>query len=98
MPWREGIKKLRRCSMKRSMASFVLAAVISSLLIGCVAPKTKVYTEPGQTIEIKVGQRFIIALDENPTTGYTWQEEFDDSFLELVENKGEGFYKICGKL
>ena len=22
-----------------------------------------------------------LALDENPTTGYTWQEEFDDSFL-----------------
>jgi len=84
--------------MKRLMASFVLAAVISSLLIGCVAPKTKVYTEPGHTIKVKVGQRFIVALDENPTTGYTWQEEFDDSFLELVENKGEGFYKICGKL
>jgi predicted secreted protein len=29
------------------------------------------------------------AYDENPTTGYGWQEEFDDSFLELVEDKYE---------
>ena len=75
--------------MKRLMAIFVLTAVISSLLIGCVPPETKVYSEPSQTIKVKVEQEFIIALDENPTTGYTWQEEFDDGFLELVEDKYE---------
>jgi inhibitor of cysteine peptidase len=75
--------------MKRLMAIFVLAAVISSLLIGCVTPGTKVYNEPSETIKVKVGQGFIIALEENPTTGYSWQEEFDASFLELLENKYE---------
>ena len=40
-------------------------------------------------ISVNVGQEFVIALDENPSTGYTWQEEFDDSFLELVADKYE---------
>lgn len=70
--------------MKRLMTLFILTAVVSSLLVGC---GPKVYSDPAQTIEVKVGQEFIIALEENPTTGYTWQEEFDDSFLELVEDK-----------
>jgi len=39
-----------------------------------------VYSDPAQTIEVKAGQGFVMALDENPTVGYTWQEEFDDSF------------------
>jgi len=74
--------------MKRLTAIFVLAAVISSLLIGCV-PWAKVCTDPAETIEIKVGESFIIALDSNPTTGYTWHEDFDKSFLELVDHKYE---------
>lgn len=75
--------------MKRLMAIFVLAAVISSLLIGggCVGPK--IYSDPSQTISVNVGQEFIIALDSNPTTGYIWHEGFDKSLLELVGHKYE---------
>ena len=51
------------------------------------------YLEPNVVgellISVNVGQEFVIALDENPSTGYTWQEEFDDSFLELVADKYE---------
>ncbi len=43
-----------------------------------------VYNDPGQTISVKVGQKFAIALEENPSTGYRWQQKFDNSFLELV--------------
>ena len=75
--------------MKRLATAFVLAAVISTLLGGCAPAETKVYSDPAQTIEVKVDQSFIIALDENPTTGYRLQEEFDDSFLKLVEGKFE---------
>ena len=75
--------------MKRLMAVFVLAAVISSLLTACGAVEPKVYDDPSQKISVNVGQEFIVELDENPTTGYRWQEEFDNSFLELVEHKYE---------
>jgi len=51
----------------------------------------KVYGDPAQTIEVKVGQEFIIALDENPTTGYAWQEEFDDSFLIVKHTLTESY-------
>ena len=51
------------------------------------------YLEPNVVgellISVNVGQEFVIALDENPSTGYSWQEEFDDSFLELVADKYE---------
>ena len=51
------------------------------------------YLEPNVVgellISVNAGQEFVIALDENPSTGYSWQEEFDDSFLELVADKYE---------
>lgn len=30
------------------------------------------YTDPGNPIDVAVGQEFVIALDSNPTTGYRW--------------------------
>jgi inhibitor of cysteine peptidase len=74
--------------MKRLIGIFVLAAIVGSLLVAC-APVAEVYTDPAETIEVKVGERFIIALDSNPTTGYTWHEDFDKSFLELVGHEYE---------
>ncbi len=38
-----------------------------------------------ETIEVETGERFAISLQSNPTTGYSWQPEFDSEFLELVE-------------
>ena len=40
----------------------------------------KVYVVPGRVMKVKVGQESIIALEANPTTGYIWEEEFDDWF------------------
>ena len=34
--------------------------------------------------EVIVDGTFIISLESNPTTGYSWQAEFDAEFLELV--------------
>ena len=34
--------------------------------------------------EAKVGETFTISLESNPTTGYSWQAEFDAESLELV--------------
>jgi inhibitor of cysteine peptidase len=63
----------------------ILMAVLGICLVaGCVG-EIKTYTDPGQTIDIGVNQEFVIALGSNPTTGYSWQESYDNTILELVE-------------
>lgn len=37
----------------------------------------KVYSDAKQTIEVNIGEGFVIALKSNPTTGYSWQVQFD---------------------
>ena len=67
----------------------VLAAVIATcVLAGCVG-EIKTYTNSGQTIDIGVNQEFVIAFGSNPTTGYGWQESYDQNMLELVEKTYE---------
>jgi inhibitor of cysteine peptidase len=51
--------------------------------------EVKTYTDSGQTINIGVNQEFVIALGSNPTTGYGWQESYDEAMLELVEKTYE---------
>jgi inhibitor of cysteine peptidase len=63
-------------------AALLAALLIICLLAGCVEVKT--YSDSGQTIDIGAGQQFVIALGSNPTTGYGWQESYDETMLELV--------------
>jgi inhibitor of cysteine peptidase len=65
-----------------------VAIVATCVLAGC-ASGVKTYTDPGQAISIGVNQEFVIALDSNPTTGYSWQESHDEAILELVEKTYE---------
>ncbi len=37
-----------------------------------------------QTVNTRVGETFTISLKSNPTTGFSWQPEFDSEFLKLV--------------
>lgn len=48
-----------------------------------VEPGTKVITE---SIEKTVGESFTITLDSNATTGYSWEADYDESYLELVSS------------
>ena len=36
-------------------------------------------------IKVNSGQEFAISLKANPTTGYNWEAEFDESILKLKE-------------
>jgi inhibitor of cysteine peptidase len=51
--------------------------------------QTPVYTETGRTIETEVGAEFTIALDSNPTTGYSWDfaGQFDGEVIELADTR-----------
>jgi inhibitor of cysteine peptidase len=66
----------------------VMAVVAACLIAGCVG-EVETYDDAGQTINIGVGQEFIIALGSNQTTGYSWQESYDENMLELVAKKYE---------
>jgi inhibitor of cysteine peptidase len=63
----------------------ILLAVIATCLVASCVRQVETYTDPGQTIDIGVNQQFIIALGSNPTTGYSWQESYDETMLELVK-------------
>jgi len=66
-----------------------LASILMVCLIaGCVG-EVKTYTDPGRAISTGVNQEFVIALGSNPTTGYMWQESYDEDMLKLLESKYE---------
>ena len=56
-----------------------------SLIAGCAGITT--YTNPSQTINATVNGEFAIALDSNPTTGYSWNASYDASLLSLEKEK-----------
>ena len=70
--------------MKKFLIPAVVAIVATCTLAGCMG-EIKTYTDSGQTIDISVNKEFVIALGSNPTTGYMWQESFNETMLELVE-------------
>jgi inhibitor of cysteine peptidase len=41
----------------------------------------------GETIAVSPGERFVIALEENPTTGYSWNATFSSGLIDT----GEGY-------
>ena len=56
-----------------------------SLIAGCAGITT--YTNPSQTINTTVNGEFAIALDSNPTTGYSWNASYDTSMLSLEKEE-----------
>lgn len=47
-------------------------------------------------IQTKVGKGFEIALDANPTTGYSWEVSFDEGLLQLVGQRYERTSDLIG--
>jgi len=57
-----------------------------------VLPIVKQYGENDTSIIVSAGGQFEIKLEDNPSTGYTWQDIiFDKSMLELVSEESEAF-------
>jgi len=64
--------------------SLTLALAVS-FIAGCAGIAT--YTDPSQTINATVNGEFAIALDSNPTTGYSWNVSYDASLLSLEKEE-----------
>lgn len=73
--------------MNKLITVVLLSALASSLATGCADAQAKRYTDPSQAIEICVGERFVITVDANPSTGYRWETDFDSKFVKLVESE-----------
>lgn len=75
--------------MKKLALLAMAVTVLGGLLLGCAKTgraTIPTFSDPAQPITVKAGQQFVIYLPYNPDTGFTWQEEYDKSKLELVES------------
>ncbi len=70
--------------MPRALLFALMIALFILPATGCGNGEVKTYTDPGKVIEVGVNQEFVIALESNPTTGYTWEENSDGTMLNLV--------------
>jgi inhibitor of cysteine peptidase len=65
-----------------------IATVFAFLLLtaGCRSGQTKLTSsDNGRTFVVRVGDRIIVALAGNPSTGYTWEtKNLDSAMLEQV--------------
>ena len=77
--------------MKKIFITVVTLILSISLLAGCGGSTIKAYSDPEETIDSSMNKEFIvlIALESNPTTGYSWEAEYDAAILELVEDTFE---------
>ena len=62
-----------------------------SLITGCGGSTVKAYSDPEETIDSSMDREFIvlIALESNPSTGYSWEAKYDSAMLELIEETFE---------
>ena len=76
--------------MRKTIIVTLVVVAATCLAAGCAA-KVKAYSDPGETIGIGANKEFIIliALESNPTTGYSWEANYDETMLALVEETYE---------
>ncbi len=76
--------------MKKLLILVTVAVIATCLVTGC-GTKVLAYSDPEETIDISPDREFIIliALESNPTTGYSWEASYDETMLELVEETYE---------
>jgi inhibitor of cysteine peptidase len=48
---------------------------------------SKIYDTPKVPIKVRVGESFAISLESNPTTGFTWNAEYDSSVIEESKSR-----------
>ncbi len=67
--------------MRQKILGIGILIIISIVLIAWFG-----FMSPGDTIKTKKGDTFSISLESNPTTGYSWQPQFDSNYVQLVNS------------
>jgi inhibitor of cysteine peptidase len=63
----------------------IVAGLLACVVLVAASAQRPRLTPPGSTIETAGGKTFQIAIESNPTTGYSWSASFDKASLELVK-------------
>ncbi|MFZ5449865.1 MAG: protease inhibitor I42 family protein [Thermodesulfobacteriota bacterium] len=71
---------------KACLSGFHSLLIILGIVIAAAAGVTK--------MNVSLGKEFNISLEANPTTGYTWEANYDAHFLKL---KGKRFEPLAPK-
>jgi inhibitor of cysteine peptidase len=69
--------------MKKLVQLTGMLLVICIVLTGC--SNGKVYGKDDTDITVDAGKTFTIKLEENPTTGYTWEYEISDENVVALD-------------
>jgi len=77
--------------MKKIFLMVITLILSFSLITGCGGGTVKAYSDPEETIDSSKNNEFIIliALESNPTTGYSWEADYDVTVLQLTEETFE---------
>lgn len=78
--------------MKKKMMIIVTLFVLTLSLTACSSNAVKIGADAnGQTIELAAGQKLVLSLESNPTTGFDWEvSEIDEA---VIKQSGESEYK-----
>ncbi len=71
---------------KTMLAGLLLVALALPLVSSC-APSAIVFAGSDKEASTNTGQEFMVALESNPTTGYSWTETHDSTFLVLYSDE-----------
>jgi|GEM_PF-351905 len=83
--------------MKKILVFGMIGLFILGLMAGCSGDyAVPTYIDNAAGIQTNVGREFIIALDANPTTGYNWNEVYDENLLKLVSKEYKADEKATG--
>jgi inhibitor of cysteine peptidase len=85
--------------MNKIASTVVVSILLLSLVAGCGGSTVNAYYDPAENIDSRMNKEFVvlIALDSNPSTGYSWEAHFDGTMLELAEESFEpGEYAKLG--
>jgi inhibitor of cysteine peptidase len=67
------------------VVGIVVAALVACVVLVAASARRIRLTPPGSTLQTAVGKMFQIAVESNPSTGYSWSASFDKASLELVK-------------
>lgn len=71
-------------SLRKTLITGVLAA--SLLAVPAAEAKTVTVKTSGRSVALKKGDRLVVKLDENPSTGYAWATLAKPSFLKQLNS------------
>jgi predicted secreted protein len=86
--------------MTKWLLIILLPVMVIGLLAGCgeKEEEQKYGFLPVEKIEVKVNEEFTISRPFDMNSGFIWREKYDESMLELLENKIDSETKEDGTI